>query len=92
MKIINATKKYKKGKLIEETKTEIDWKLREADLDIVLVGCECGNQYDLPYDCIGFMNSENGQCGQCGESGKMSVIADPSPNKEARPQPETKQI
>jgi hypothetical protein len=78
-----VTRKYKKGVLSEETKEQVSWEPNEADLDIVLVGCECGSQHDMPWDCIRYMNDENSFCGQCGKSGKMSVITDPSPNKKA---------
>lgn len=56
--------------------------MNEADLDIVLVGCECGNQFDIPWDALAFCGFRGMHCGQCGEMGKMKVIADPSPNKE----------
>ena len=78
-KIVN--RKWKNGKLVSEEFSEDTFKPNAADLDLVLIGCECGNQFDVPYDCVGMMNHENGSCGQCGESGKFSVISDPSPNK-----------
>jgi len=76
-----VTRKWKNGEVVEEKREQVDWKPNAADLDIILVGCECGNQYDIPRDCIMFMNNENSFCGQCGQSGKMEIIADPSPNK-----------
>ena len=80
--VINRT--YKKGKLVSETKEEIDWQPNEADLDIVLIGCKCGNQFDMPWDAVAFGGLNGSYCGQCGETGKMSVILDPSPNKESK--------
>lgn len=77
--VINRT--YKKGKLVSETKEEIDWQPNEADLDIILIGCECGNQFDMPWDVLAFSGFIGMRCGQCGEIEKMEVIADPSPNK-----------
>lgn len=69
------TRKWKGGKVVEESRKQTNWKPSAADLDVVLVGCECGNQYDLPRDCLGFMNDERSFCGQCGQAGKMSVVA-----------------
>jgi len=77
-----VTRKFKDGKIVEEKREFVDWKPNEADFDIVLVGCECGNQYDIPWDCLMFLNDKNSCCGQCGKSGKMKIIADPSPNKQ----------
>jgi len=75
------TRKWKDGKITEESRKQVDWKPNAADLDIVLVGCECGNQYDIPWDALQFLNSKNSFCGQCGQTGKMKIISDPSPNK-----------
>lgn len=75
------TRKWVGGKVVEEKQEKVDWKPNAADLDTVLVGCECGNQYDVPRDCLMFLNSSNSFCGQCGKSGLMKVIIDPSPNK-----------
>ena len=58
------------------------WKPNEADLDLVQVGCECGNEFDMPWDAVAFGGlGERSFCGQCGEAGKMVVINDPTPNK-----------
>lgn len=76
-----VTSEWKDGEKVSEKRVKTDWKPNAADLDIVLVGCECGNQYDMPWDALMFLNDENSSCGQCGKSGKMNVIADPSPNK-----------
>ena len=76
------TRKWKDGELVEETKSEIDWEPNAADLDIVLIGCVCGNEFDMPWDAVAFGGlGEGNYCGQCGKSGTMQVIADPSPNK-----------
>lgn len=73
------TRKWKNGKCIEETRSEIDWEPNEADLDQVTVGCECGNRFDIPWDALAFGGGFDGMyCGQCGETGKMKVIADPA--------------
>ena len=66
-------RKWKNGKCIEETKSEIDWEPNEADLDRVKIGCECGNQFDMPRDCLMFGFKEI-FCGQCGKQGLMKVI------------------
>ncbi len=63
------TRKWKKGKLVEETKSEIDWEPTEADLDQVLIGCECGNEFHMPRDCLMF-GFDQMFCGQCGKPGK----------------------
>lgn len=76
-----VTHKWENGEVVEEKRKQTDWKPNAADLDIVLVGCECGNQYDMPWDALMFLNDENSYCGQCGKSGKMGVISDPSPNR-----------
>lgn len=68
-----VTRKWKNGKVVEETKSEIDWEPNEADLDVVIIGCDCGNKFDLPRDVLMF-GFDNMYCGQCGESGKMNVI------------------
>ena len=68
-----VTRKWKCGEVVEETREQTDWKPNAADLDVVTVRCECGNEYDTPRDCLMFMNSENTFCGQCGKSGRMSV-------------------
>jgi len=68
------TRKYKRGKIIEETREQTGWKPNAADLDTVTVRCECGNEYDIPRDCLQFLNDDLSFCGQCGKSGKMSVI------------------
>jgi hypothetical protein len=69
------TRKWTGGKVVEESRSKTGWKPNADDLDVVLVGCECGNQYDLPRDCLGFMNDKNSYCGQCGHAGKMSVVS-----------------
>jgi len=53
--------------------------LNAADLDIVQVSCDCGNTFDIPWDCTFFMDTM--RCGQCDSMGCFSVTADPSPNK-----------
>lgn len=77
-----VTREFKGGKLVKETRGQVGISYNAADLDIVLVGCECGNQYDTPWDCLMWLNDENSFCGQCGQSGKMRIIANPSPNRE----------
>ena len=72
------TRKWKGGKLIEETKSEIDWEPNEADMDLITIGCECGNEFDMPWDALAFGGFDGMYCGQCGETGKMKVIADPA--------------
>lgn len=75
------TRKYSAtGEVLEEKRTQTTWKPNAADLDLVLVGCSCGNQYDTPRDTLMYLNHERSFCGQCGSSGKMSILADPSPN------------
>lgn len=69
-----VTRKWKHGKVVEESRRQTDWKPNAADLDLVRVGCECGNQYDTPWDTLMFLNDELSFCGQCGKSGKMKVI------------------
>lgn len=77
-----TTKKWVKGKLVESKEEHVDFKPNQADLDIVLVGCDCGNQFDMPWDAVAFGGlGENSFCGGCGKSGTMKVISDPSPNK-----------
>jgi len=68
------TRKWKGGKIIEETREQSNWKPNAADLDIIQIRCECGNQFDTPRDSLMFLNSKNSFCGQCGESGKMVCI------------------
>ena len=57
--------------------------MNAPDLDIVLVGCECGNQLAVPLDALRQIDIQMARCGKCGKSGRMSVLADPSPNKKA---------
>lgn len=58
------------------------YELSEADLDVVRIGCECGNNFDMPWDAVAFGGlGERSFCGQCGEPGKMKIVQDPSPNK-----------
>lgn len=71
------TRKWKNGECIEETKSEIEWEPNEADLDVVWIGCECGNKFTMPRDCLMF-GFDDMYCGQCSEPGKMKVIADPT--------------
>ena len=49
------------------------------DDDLVQVGCDCGNTFDIPWDCSMFLDSLD--CGQCGKSGYIEVKADPSPSR-----------
>ena len=67
-KVIN--RKFKNGKCIEETSSDIDWEPNEADLDCVAIECECGNLFELPRDCLMF-GFDGMYCGQCGETGKL---------------------
>lgn len=67
------TRTWKNGQISEEKREKTSWKPNAADLDLIRVRCECGNEYDTPRDCLMFLNSENSFCGQCGKSGKMSV-------------------
>lgn len=68
------TRKWVKGKVVEETREKVDWKPNAADLDLVTVQCECGNSYTTPWDTLMFLNDKYSFCGQCGESGKMKVV------------------
>ena len=83
---VRCTCKCHKVKELERNglpKSPLDtFKVNAADLDLVQIGCECGNLFDMPWDAsrMGGLG-ENSFCGQCGESGKMTVVADPSPNK-----------
>lgn len=78
-----TTRKYCKGKLVSETTEEVDWEPNEADLDLVTVGCECGNTFEMPWDAVAFGGLGEGSfCGQCGESGKMTIVSD---TQEAQP-------
>ena len=70
------TRKYVKGELVEETKQDIDWQPNEADLDLIKIGCECGNEFELPWDVMAFGFLSDMNCGQCGEAGKLKVIKD----------------
>ncbi|MDY6903705.1 MAG: hypothetical protein SWH61_03375 [Thermodesulfobacteriota bacterium] len=75
-------RKYVNGELVDESIEEIDWEPNEADLDIVLVRCkECGNEFDMPFDALMYLNDAHSQCGQCRKTGTFEVVADPSPNK-----------
>jgi hypothetical protein len=68
-----TTRKWRNGELVEETKSRIDWKPNEADLDVVVIGCECGSKFNMPRDCLMF-GFDDMYCGQCGKTGKMSVV------------------
>ena len=68
------TRKYTKGKLVSESKENIDWSPNEADLDLIGVSCECGNEFEMPWDAVVLCGFECMYCGQCGETGKMKVI------------------
>jgi len=70
------TRKYVKGILVEETKNNIDWEPNEADLDLITVGCECGNTFEMPWDAMAFCGLEGMHCGQCGKAGNLDVIKD----------------
>lgn len=67
------TRTWKNGQTVKEKREQTNWKPNAADLDLVLVRCECGNEYDIPRDCLMFLNSENSFCGQCGKTGKMHM-------------------
>lgn len=69
-----VTRKWKNGKVVEESREQTDWKPNSADLDLVQVRCECGNQYDTPRDTLMFLNSELSFCGKCEKSGMMKVV------------------
>lgn len=73
------TRKFEKGVLVEEIIKKIDWEPNAADLDVVTVGCECGNKFQMPWDAVAFGGlGEGTYCGQCGKSGNMQVINDPA--------------
>ena len=59
-----------------------DFEPNDADLDIIQVGCWCGNTFDVPWDVSAFGMLHGMHCGTCGCEGTIEVIADPSPNKE----------
>lgn len=60
---------------MSETTEQVDWEPNEADLDVVQVGCECGNKFEMPWDAVAFGGlGDNSYCGQCGKSGLMEVI------------------
>ena len=60
------TRKYVNGEVVNEHKKEVDWKPNAADLDTVIIKCECGNEFDLPRDCLMF-GFKNMLCGGCGK-------------------------
>ena len=72
-----VTRVWKNGKCVEESRCEVDWEPNAADLDLITVGCECGNTFDIPWDAIAFGGFEGMHCGQCGKAGKMKVLEDP---------------
>lgn len=78
-----VTRKWKGGKLVSEEVRENTYEPNSADLDLILIGCECGHEFEMPYDCKGFLHDKNMFCGGCGESGKFKVL-DSSPNRIAR--------
>lgn len=66
------TRKWKNGKLVEEKRKQVNWQPNEADLDLVTVHCECGNEFKMPWDVLAMGGlGKNNYCGQCGQSGKM---------------------
>jgi len=69
-----VNRKYVKGKLVSETKETIDWEPNEADLDLIKIGCECGNEFEMPWDAMAFCGLDGMYCGQCGETGKMEAL------------------
>ena len=76
------TRKWKNGELVEEKTEQADWQPNAADLDLVTIGCECGNNFQMPWDAVAFGGLGEGSfCGQCGSSGKMNVIDDPEESK-----------
>lgn len=46
--------------------------LSEADLDTVLIECKCGNQFDLPRDCLMF-GFKNMFCGKCKKEDQFKI-------------------
>ena len=64
-------RKWKNGKLISETKREVDWKPNAADLDCETVACACGNSFEMPFDAL--FGLPDMHCGQCGEQGRFKV-------------------
>ena len=76
------TRKWKGGELVSESRKEVDWKPNAADLDVVMVGCPCGNKFDMPRDALWCLSHESMSCGQCGKSGIMEVISDTPGPKE----------
>lgn len=66
-------RKWRDGKVVSETKEQIDWQPNESDMDQVLVHCtECGNRFHFPRDACMFLHES--YCGQCGGKGTLEVI------------------
>lgn len=47
-------------------------RLSEADEDVVIVSCGCGNKFALPRDCLMF-GLDQMFCGRCSVTGDMKV-------------------
>ena len=58
------TRKWLGGKLVSETKKQVEWGLNEADLDVVEISCECGHIITMPRDALFAL--PNMHCGSCG--------------------------
>lgn len=70
--IIN--RKYQCGKLVSETREEIDWEPNEADLDIVQAKCKsCGMDHQFPWDVMAFGQLSEIHCA-CGVVGAIELI------------------
>lgn len=67
------TRKWRDGKVISETKKQVDWEPNEADLDCVTISCECGNSFEMPRDAMFGLSDMH--CGWCNEIGKWKLCA-----------------
>ena len=50
------------------------WEPNEADLDLILVQCDCGWKFKLPWDVMAFGFLKDLCCGKCGELGNFSYL------------------
>jgi len=53
-----------------------EWEPNESDLDRIIVKCDCGNQFTVPWDVMAFGFLKEMCCGKCGQQGNITYLRD----------------